>query len=226
MTTFEKGTVPGQARDVYEIACLVAGRGRVADVALVELIETGRVRVQRTGTLTLVEDVAHHPAERRVLDLLASRHHPLDAAGLRQLAVRTGETPEERALRDRGLLSDSPLGRLLARFDHDLEVTHAGVAARAGRPRRVVTTGPSAQLVAVGGLSALPDRDLRAALTSWPAPAVRARRRSSWSGSDSGGWATWLGSSCGGGSGGGCGGGSGCGGGCGGGGGGGCGGGG
>jgi len=48
---------------VYEIAYLAAGRGRVVDVVLVEAVETGRVRAQRFGTLTLVEDVAHHPAE-------------------------------------------------------------------------------------------------------------------------------------------------------------------
>jgi uncharacterized protein (TIGR04222 family) len=209
MTNLEKDPGPGQARDVYEQALLVAGRDRVVDVALVELVETGRVRVQRSGTVTLVDGSGRHPAERRLLDLLPP-DRPTTLQQLRRRAVRGDWTREEQPLRDRGLLSDSPLVRALARFGHDVQVTRAGRAARTGRPRSTVTTGPSAGIVAAGGLAALPDLALRAALTGWPEPAVRSRR-SSWSGSSAGVWSSWTSSGCGGG--GGCGGGSGCGGG-------------
>ncbi len=49
--------------DAYEAAYLAGGLDRVVDTALVALVETGRVRVQRTGELSMVEDAPGHQIE-------------------------------------------------------------------------------------------------------------------------------------------------------------------
>src|SRR3982750_4043667 len=59
--------VMGEQRllDVYEVAFLAGGPDRVVDTALVALVETGRVRVQRAGELSVVDDRPGPPAEAR-----------------------------------------------------------------------------------------------------------------------------------------------------------------
>ena len=71
MTT--PGTTP--QLDVYDIAYLAAGPDRVVDTALVALVETGRVRVQPPGQLTVAELARRHPVEAAVLDAVGTRGH-------------------------------------------------------------------------------------------------------------------------------------------------------
>ncbi|HZB21437.1 MAG TPA: TIGR04222 domain-containing membrane protein [Blastococcus sp.] len=66
-------TTPGL--DVYDIAYLAAGPDRVVDTALVALVETGRVRVQPPGQLTVAELARRHPVEAAVLDAVGTRGH-------------------------------------------------------------------------------------------------------------------------------------------------------
>jgi hypothetical protein len=70
-------TIPGASPqlDVYDIAYLAAGPDRVVDTALVALVETGRVRVQPPGQLTVAELARRHPVEAAVLDAVGTRGH-------------------------------------------------------------------------------------------------------------------------------------------------------
>jgi hypothetical protein len=69
----DPGTSP--QLDVYDIAYLAAGPDRVVDTALVALVETGRVRVQPPGQLTVAELARRHPVEAAVLDAVGTRGH-------------------------------------------------------------------------------------------------------------------------------------------------------
>ena len=66
--------------DVYEAAFLAGGSDRVVDTALVALVETGGVRVQRAGQLTAVDDGSRHPVEDAVLAAIGPH-------GYRQVAM-------------------------------------------------------------------------------------------------------------------------------------------
>src|SRR4051812_33354686 len=57
----------GRLLDVYEAAFLAGGPDRGVETALVALVETGRVRVQRAGQLSVVDDRSRHPVEDAVL---------------------------------------------------------------------------------------------------------------------------------------------------------------
>ena len=61
--------------DVYDIAYLAGGQGRVVDTALVALVESGRIRVHPPGGLTVVEPTRRHPVEGAVLDAVGTRGH-------------------------------------------------------------------------------------------------------------------------------------------------------
>jgi len=61
--------------DLYEIAYLAGGDGRVVDTALVALVETGRVRVHSPGQLAVAEPSRRHPIEAAVLDAVGTMGH-------------------------------------------------------------------------------------------------------------------------------------------------------
>ena len=58
--------------DVYDVACLAGGPGRVVDTALVALVRSGRVRVTRPGELEVAALDRRHPVEAAVLDALGA----------------------------------------------------------------------------------------------------------------------------------------------------------
>jgi hypothetical protein len=221
------------ALDVYDAACLAGGPDRMVDTALAVLLESGRVRVQRSAQLTVVDPRPRDDIEAAVL---AALERPgFRTAGL----VRSRAGSDERVTRvterlvREGLLS----GRTASRWFGGRSPLPTAAGRRALRalkadpPVRGVVSGSSAARVALHGPAGLPDAEIRVAafgpLTrSGRAAAVRrpsgARRRSrGWygtggaaaygcgGGADGGGSGCGGGSSCGGGGGGGCGGGGG-----------------
>ena len=60
--------------DVYEVAFLAGGPRRAVDAAIVALVESGRVAVDRsTGQLTVADGAPAHPLEAAVLDAIGAR---------------------------------------------------------------------------------------------------------------------------------------------------------
>src|SRR4051794_26054593 len=156
--------------DVYEAAFLAGGPDRVVETALVALVETGRVRVQRGGQLSVVDDRSRHPVEDAVLAAIGPHGHR-EFETVRWMAGKderlTGLT--ERLRRD-GLISGIPLPwwrrpvvltaagrRTLRRLRADPAVTSAAA-------------GTSAATVALNGTEQMPDREQRDALFNPPGP--------------------------------------------------------
>jgi hypothetical protein len=216
--------------DIYEAAYLAGGPDRVVDTAVVALVETGRVRVQSTGELCVVEDKPGHEIEAAVL-------HAIGARAVRQIELvrwRAGRDERLTALVERlrrdGLLAGTGLTRLLGlMLGRPVALTRTGRRRlrelRADPPARGVATGTSAARVALGGPAEMPVGELRSAVFHQPRrrpePARHGRpgRSGAHGGSapPHGGSAHRYWASCGGaadGHGGGCGGASGCGGGC------------
>jgi hypothetical protein len=207
----EEMTMDLRVQDVYDVAFLSGGCGRVVDVALVDLLESGRVRVQRSGQLTVVADAPATPVERAVLDVLLPRR----AAAWRQVrrtAIQRACAEVEARVAGAGLVQQTSASRLLGALDPRRPLgqwarTRAGRAAAAAPPP-TDPPGRSSYAVAVGGLAAMADPALRDAVLGL---AVLDGHRRPWARSDGSGtgW-SWGGD---GGSGSGCGGSSGCGGG-------------
>jgi hypothetical protein len=162
--------------DVYEAAFLAGGPDRVVDTALVALVETGGVRVQRGGQLSVVDDRSRHPVEDAVLAAIGPH-------GYRQFdLVRWMAAKDERLtglaerLRRDGLVSGIELpwsrGRVL--------LTSAGRRTlrrlRADPAVSGVAAGTSAARVALHGTRQMPDREQRDAVFH-PPGANRRRRR-------------------------------------------------
>ena len=59
--------------DLYEAAFLAGGVDRVVDTAVVALLESGRVRAQRSGELTVVNPTRRSEVEAAVLDAIGTR---------------------------------------------------------------------------------------------------------------------------------------------------------
>src|SRR3982750_2405269 len=59
--------------DLYDIAYLAGGHLRVADTAVLVLVESGRIRVCGEGRLEVIELRRRHPVEAAVLDALGGR---------------------------------------------------------------------------------------------------------------------------------------------------------
>jgi hypothetical protein len=171
--------------DVYETACLAGGLDWVVDTAVVVLVESGRVRVQRTGELTVVEDRPGHEIEAAVLAAVGRR-------GWRQIELvrwRAGQDERLIALAERlrrdGLVSSNRLARRLGRVSRRLALTATGRRRlrelRADPPVRGVVTGTSAARVALGGVRHMPDREQRVAVFHPPRPR-RVRSPRAWYG--------------------------------------------
>jgi hypothetical protein len=157
--------------DVHAAACLAGGTDRVVDAVLAALVETGRVRVQRDGQLTVVDRRTRDAVEGAVLDAIGTRGHR--TAGLVRQRVRCDVRVT--AVLDRLLTA----GLLAPRRRGGHVRTRAGRQAvrqlRATPPVAGVAAGTSAAAVALRGPAAMPDPELRAALFESARP-VRTRR--------------------------------------------------
>jgi hypothetical protein len=203
--------VPALERyDLYDIAYLAGGPHAVVDTALVALAETGRVRASETGELSAVDLRRRNPVEAAVLDALGPR--PRRSVG----TVRWRLEQDERITRlGRRLVADGLItgrqrgmrtrGRPLPVRTRDGRRVLRRL--RADPPRDRLADGTSAMLVALVGIRAMPDAELRARLFAPPALPRRGdmRRRSGADGYVPGLW--WAGGGMGGGDIGGCGGG-------------------
>jgi hypothetical protein len=207
--------------DIYDAAYLSGGPNRVVDTALVALIETGRVRTQSDGTLSVVQDTARHDVEAAVLDGIGTGSW----RNIDMVRWRAGRDERVVALAERlrrgGLLCSEGLARLRGFLGQPGSLTTAGRRAlrelRAQPPARGVAPGTSVARVAFDGPAQLPDVELRNAVFFPPVQRrVRRRRRRTGFGTGTSGagyGSGWLeascagGASCGGGGGAGCGGG-------------------
>src|SRR4051812_50069833 len=59
--------------DLYDIAYLAGGHVRVADTAVVTLVERGQVRVAPDGQLSVIQLGRRHPVEAAALDAIGTR---------------------------------------------------------------------------------------------------------------------------------------------------------
>jgi hypothetical protein len=172
----DPGTSP--QLDVYDIAYLAAGPDRVVDTALVALVETGRVRVQPPGQLTVAELARRHPVEAAVLDAVGTRgHRSVDVVRWR-LADDDRVFAIGRRLVAAGLLSRWVLGR---RRTGRLPVpTTAGRQVlrdlAADPPTDPASDGGTSVLVALHGRDRLSD-ELRRSLIFESAPVPTAKER-------------------------------------------------
>jgi hypothetical protein len=161
-----------QALDVYQAACLAGGLRRVVDTAVVALVETGRVRVQRSGELSVVADQPQHPVEAAVLTAIGTGGwRRVDSVRWRAGNDQRLTTVAERLVGD-GLLTRGWLARLLPGAARPFQPTAAGRRTlrqlRADPPVRAVASGTSAAQVAVHGPGRMPDRQLYAAVFAPP----------------------------------------------------------
>jgi hypothetical protein len=173
--------------DLYDVAYLAGGLPRVVDAALVELVGTGRVRVDSPGELAAVHPGGGHPVEAAVLDMIGTHgQRPADT-------VRWWLMADDRL---------RAVGRRLvhAGLLHRLPWPHSLGAAGRARPRTRLGDGAlgtvavacwanpehdptDAFRVALHGRAALPDPHLRVTLFALPPslpgtdPVERTQRR-------------------------------------------------
>jgi DNA-binding MarR family transcriptional regulator len=174
--------IDSKALDLYDAAYLAGGSDRVVDTALAVLLESGRVRAQRTGELSVVEPVRGNEVEAAVLDALGTRGRR--TAGM--VRMRAGKDKRITRIADRlvtaGLLSTrAPARRFGLGRRRSVAPTQAGRRAlrdlRAESPTRGVTAGSAAGRVAIRGTGQLRDAELRAAVFGPPPGPVRTPRR-------------------------------------------------
>jgi hypothetical protein len=147
------------APDVYALACLAGGPVRAVDTAVVALLLDGRLRAEETGALGTVALRYGHPVEAAVLDAVGRR-------ALRSIGtVRFRAGADERLsglvaeLAGAGLLRRVRRPSLLRRGRPGWTPTDAGRSALVEARRDAA--GPVPLRVALDGLDALPDQDLR-----------------------------------------------------------------
>jgi hypothetical protein len=168
--------------DVYEAAYLAGGPDRVVETALVALVETGGVRVQRAGQLSVVDDRPRHPVEDAVLAAIGPH-------GYRQFElVRWMAGKDERltALTER-LRRDGLVSRIRLPWSGQAVVlTAAGRRTlrrlRADPAVTDVAAGTSAAKVALHGTRQMHDREQRDAMFHPPRPHRQWGRRRGWRG--------------------------------------------
>jgi len=194
-------THPLEQHDLYDIAFLAGGVHRVAEAALVALVEDGRVRAQPTGELAVVDPHRRHPVEAAVLDLIGPR--PRRSAGT--VRWRAGDDERLTAVADRlvaaGLLRGPHRWRPIRRQGGPA-LTSAGrdlLRRWLARPESELS---EAALVALRGLGALRDERVRSAVTP-PRPVRRSaahwdsRAEAAWQVLPAGGWSGDVGGSTG-----------------------------
>lgn len=157
--------------DIYDVAFLAGGVGRVVDTALVALVESARIRVAAPGELAVVDPGRHHPVEAAVMDAVGTRgHRSVDT-------VRWRLTGDERLLGLGRSLAAAGLLRRRVRVGHlrrGWALTASGREAlrRAGRgtPADPRLDGGSALPVALHGRQAMRDAGARTAIFDRPVP--------------------------------------------------------
>jgi uncharacterized membrane protein YgcG len=168
--------------DLYEIALLAGGPRRAVDAAAVALVESGRVAVDRSNGQLSVQDARRsHALEAALLDAIGTQGH-------RSLTtVRWRVVNDERltALRRRLELDELLRPSAAASSRHrrawqTFALTGEGRRTlrhlRSVPPPDRVAQGTSAMQVALLGVRAMADPDLRSALFDPPAP-PRSRNR-------------------------------------------------
>jgi hypothetical protein len=152
--------------DLYQTAYLAGGPDRVVDTALVVLVSRGQVRVSAPGELATVDLTRRHAVEAAVLDAIGP-------AGFRSVeTIRWRLSTDQRieglprALRDDGLLTSSRLHMTPHRPRPPRLATKAGVLAL-DELRHSEPAG-DAWRVALDGLDALPDQQLRSSIFEQP----------------------------------------------------------
>jgi hypothetical protein len=154
--------------DVYQVAYLAGGPDRAVDTAVVALLETGRIRAQHSGRLTIVDHSPRHPLEAAVLAAL-------NGPGWRDIdTVRAKAGGDERLaalaeqLTRHGLIHGGRLVRLLRPRGRAIALTRAGRAVLRGLHTDAPVGGPaddtSAAQVALHGVGRMPDPVLRRAV--------------------------------------------------------------
>lgn len=153
-------TAPGPvAADVYALACLAGGLLRTVDTAVVVLLEDGRLTVTETGELTTVRLRYTHPLEAAVLDAVGRRvRRSAHTVRFRCVAdERVTTFAEHLALA--GLLRHP---RRLPGLRHEQAGwTPTAAGERLVRKARLLPDAGTALRVALDGLDALPDQQLR-----------------------------------------------------------------
>jgi len=168
--------------DLYETAYLAGGPDRVVDTAVVALVETGRVRVQRSGELSVVDDRPRHEVEAAVLAAVGPR-------GWRRIDMvrwKAGQDERLSALAERlhryGLVSSTRSAHWRRWARRPVALTTDGRRTlrrlRADPLASDVATGNSAARVALDGPEQMTDQEQRNAVFH-PPPSRRRRR---WSG--------------------------------------------
>ena len=159
-------SMPGQY-DLYHLAYLAGGLRRVIDTALVALLQRGYLRLQPTGELRAVQTTPRHPVEAAVLELVGPRPcHSIAAVRWRLESDQRLTALEQRLTAD-GLLP----GRFSLRLPgHRLSPALTAAGRRALRQWRLhpptdpVAEGTDAMPVALRGVEAVPDPELKARL--------------------------------------------------------------
>jgi hypothetical protein len=147
--------------DVYAIACLAGGPVRAVDTAVVTLLAGGRLRVEETGELRTAALRYGHPLEAAVLDAVGGR------------ARRSVHTVRYRCADDERLtgLVDGLVSAGLLRAGRVHRITGSGrLVLRTARAR---AEDGEPWRVALGGLDALADQDLRRRVFDVPRPPHR-----------------------------------------------------
>jgi hypothetical protein len=159
--------------DLYDIAYLAGGHVRVADTAVVTLVERGQVRVAPDGQLSAIRLGRRHPVEAAALDAIGTR-------GWRSVASvrwRFADDPRLSGIAER-LAQDGLLRPTILPFPGRrrrlVRRTRAGRQLlrrlRTRPPADAVPGGTSARLVALNGPERMSNPQRRAEIFAPPAP--------------------------------------------------------
>jgi hypothetical protein len=159
--------------DVYDLAYLAGGHLRVADAAVVALVERGQVRVAPDGQLSVIRLDRRHPVEAAALDVIGTR-------GWRSVASvrwRFAADPRLTGIAER-LAQDGLIRRMTlpvpGRRRRIVRRTRAGRRllrqVRVQPPADAVPGGTSALLVALDGPARMGDLQRRADIFDPPCP--------------------------------------------------------
>ncbi|RBY81322.1 hypothetical protein DQ239_01570 [Blastococcus sp. TF02-09] len=176
---------PALHHDVYDIAYLAGGARRAVDTAVVALVASGHLTVDRsTGHLTAAGVPRHHWLEAAVSDGVGRRDWRTVQTLHRRLELDGRFAEVGRRLQGDGLLRRSASGSRGRRAWRLVALTGKGRrtlrSLRAEPPFDRFPAGTDVMAVALGGPAAVSDTSLRRALFHPPAPRVpsgRSRRQ-------------------------------------------------
>jgi hypothetical protein len=154
------------SRDLYALACLAGGPTRAVDVAVVTLLFDGRLRATETGELETVQLRYTHPVEAAVLDAVGRRvRRSVHTVRFRCVADERIAAFAEQLARE-GLLRRPRRLPVPGRERAAWTPTEAGE--RLLREARAGHAADPPLRVALGGLDALPDQQLRRRVFEMP----------------------------------------------------------